>query len=59
MNLGSRVKSLSFSFLLNIQMINTAFKKRKMYSAMAREKSTLIIFNEQITYGVPKERRKL
>jgi hypothetical protein len=45
--------------LLNIQMINTAFKKRKMYSAMAREKSTLIIFNEQITYGVPKERRKL
>jgi len=50
-NLGSRVKSLSFCFLLDNQMINTAFRKIKMYNAMAKEKSMLIIFNEQTTYG--------
>ena len=42
-NLGSKVRSLSFCLLLNIQMINTIVKKIKIYKAMAMEKSILII----------------
>jgi hypothetical protein len=29
------------------------FKKRRIYKATAKEKSMLIIFNEQMTYGIP------
>ena len=50
-NLSSKVKSLSFCFLLTNQMINIAFKKISMYRDMAKEKSILIIFNEPQTYG--------
>ena len=42
-NLGSKVRSLSFCLLLNIQMINTIVKRIKIYRAMAMEKSILII----------------
>ena len=42
-NLGSKVRSLSFCLLLNIQMVNTIVKKIKIYRAIAMEKSMLII----------------
>jgi len=43
MNLGSRLKSLSFCFLLNIQKISMPTRKSIAYKATAKEKSRLII----------------
>ena len=60
MNLGSSVKSLSFCFLLNIQAINIIFKKMKIYRAMAKEKSMLIIFCREVNfYALPVIRGKI
>ncbi len=34
MNLGSKERSLSFSFLAKIQISNTTFRKKKRYKAI-------------------------
>ncbi len=47
-NLSSRVKSLSFCFLLTIQMTNITFRKIRIYKDIAKEKSTLIIRSRQV-----------
>ncbi len=43
MNRGSRFKSLSFCFLLNIQEANSRAKRIELNKATAKEKSMLII----------------
>ena len=58
-NLGSKVRSLSFSFLLNTQAVNANAKKIKRYMAMACEKSMLIIFCREVNlHHLPVIRRE-
>ncbi len=60
MNLGSRVRSLSFCFLLNSHIIKITIRKRDVNKAMALEKSRLIIFSRKVNlYSLPEVRSEI